>query len=68
VIFQIPIAYTIHNRFIFPETRWKKQLASNNLLSISMVVEDFVLTLEAKESAILDAGCFLWLSCKSLGR
>jgi len=33
-----------------------------------MIVQDFVLTLEAKETAILGAGYCLWLACNSPGR
>jgi len=67
VIFQIPIHTQSVTNFP-PETRWEKQLASKDPTIISMVVEDFVLTLEAKESEILGAGLCLWLTCKLLGR
>jgi len=44
-----------------------KYLAFNDLPIISMVFGDFILTFEAKESAILCAGLGFWLTCKSLG-
>jgi len=65
--FPIPSPYPFYKKFIVPGTRKEIQLTSNDLPIVSMIVEDFVLILEAKESSIPGAGLGLWLTCKSLG-